>query len=364
MNILLDGKFYNGHGLAEGNRILLRILHKAGFRVRIAPRDREEKHTVLPPEEIAFISSFEHVELPSNDIYIYNWIGAGVKYNPEFRINIARTTFETDRIPASWVPELNAFDEVWVQSTFNLQTFLSSGVRVPLRLIPNFFDIGQFQPEGPTLDHSFSESFRFLSIFDLKKRKGYDVLLNAYLNEFSIDDDVALIMKVRDNNRNERIEQFIAGHPKPAEQQPRIYMIDHMMLLEDMLKLYRVCDAFVLPTRGEGWGRPFFEAMLMELPSIGTEWSGHTEFMNSGNSYFIRVKKLIQIENELPMFNGHYWAEPSMKDLQRKMRHVFENREEAREKGKRARRELLEKFHEQEVAQRVMREINKFKILV
>jgi glycosyltransferase involved in cell wall biosynthesis len=30
-----------------------------------------------------------------------------------------------------------------------------------------------------------------------------------------------------------------------------------------MPRLYASCDAFVLPTRGEGWGLPLLEAMTM-----------------------------------------------------------------------------------------------------
>ncbi|MFD0694225.1 glycosyltransferase family 4 protein [Paenibacillus sp. GCM10027628] len=360
MNILLDGKFYNGHGLAEGNRILLRILHHAGYRVRISARDKADKHKVLPASEVKFISSFENTQLTSNDIYFYNWVGSNVRYNPEFRINIARTTFETDRIPDFWVTELNKFNEVWVQSTFNQKTFTSSGVTVPLRLIPNFFDLSEFTPQGPKLMNSFSESFLFLSVFDLKKRKGYDVLLNAFLNEFSSDEPVALVIKIRNNSKTEVIEQLIEGHHKPKMERPRVYMIDQMLYMSDILSLYRMCDAFVLPTRGEGWGRPFFEAMLMEMPVIGTDWSGHTEFMNEQNSYLIRVKGLTPIENEASLFNGHYWAEPSRKDLQKKMRYIFEHQEEAKEVGKNARRDLLQKYNARVVARSVVQEIEKY----
>jgi glycosyltransferase involved in cell wall biosynthesis len=40
----------------------------------------------------------------------------------------------------------------------------------------------------------------------------------------------------------------------------------------DMPQLYKSADAFVLPSRGEGWGLPLMEAMAMELPTIGTNW--------------------------------------------------------------------------------------------
>ncbi|SDN59698.1 Glycosyl transferases group 1 [Paenibacillus sp. yr247] len=361
MNILLEGIFYNGHGFAEGNRILLRILDRAGYRVRILARDSHEKNLVLDPKEIAYISSFEKKKLTSNDIYICNFVGSSIKYNPDFRINIARTTFETDRIPSSWVPELNKFDEVWVQSSFNVRTFTRSGVSVPLRLIPNFFDLHAYDLNVKPLSLPVSRSFLFLAVFDLQHRKGYDILLQAFLNEFSHTDNTALVIKVRNSAGIHNLESIIDEHPKLKNERPIIYIIDQMLSTRELLGLYKTCHAFVLPTRGEGWGRPFFEAMLMEMPVIGTDWSGQTDFMNEGNSFLIKVERLIRIENnEFPLFNGHLWAQPSIHDLQKKMRVVFEHPDEAKEIGKKARIDLLVSYNMNEVAKRVMKEINKF----
>lgn len=41
-----------------------------------------------------------------------------------------------------------------------------------------------------------------------------------------------------------------------------------------MAELYEAAHAFVMTSRGEGWGRPHVEAMSMELPLISTFWSG------------------------------------------------------------------------------------------
>ncbi|WP_176706093.1 glycosyltransferase [Paenibacillus hemerocallicola] len=361
MNVLLEGIFYNGHGLAEGNRILLRMLHEAGFRVRIEARDADERHKLQDPEEERFISSFETTELVSNDIYLYNWVGSYVRRRPEFRVNIARTTFETDRIPDSWVPELNSFDEVWVQSSFNKTTFVSSGVNVPIRLIPNFFETDRYTPDGPVLPLPVRESFRFLSVFDLKRRKGYDVLLDAFLDEFSRQDDIALVIKIRDNNKEGLLVEQIEAHPKPKREKPPVYIIDQMLSPEELLQLYRACDAFVLPTRGEGWGRPFFEAMLMEMPVIGTNWSGQVDFMNSRNSHLIEVEQFVEItDNENRAFIGHVWAEPSRTDLCKKMRTVAKRQSEAKVRAVEARKGLLRKFGKQVTADKVIGELSKF----
>ncbi|MBP1966974.1 glycosyltransferase [Paenibacillus aceris] len=361
MNILLEGIFYNGHGFAEGNRILLRILYRAGYQVRILARDSHEKNLVLDPKEVAFISSFEKNKLRSNDIYLCNFVGSSIRYNPDFRINIARTTFETDRIPDDWVPELNKFNEVWVQSTFNVDTFAKSGVEVPLRLIPNFFDINAYDLCVKPLSLPVSKSFLFLAVFDLQQRKGYDILLEAFLNEFSQMDDVALVVKIRNSGGIHKLESIIDEHHKSKREMPTIYMIDQMLTTRELLGLYKSCHAFVLPTRGEGWGRPFFEAMLMEMPVIGTGWSGQTDFMNESNAFLVQVDRLIRIKNsDYPMFNGHLWAQPSIQDLQNKMRYVFEHAAESKQMGKKARSDLLRTYKPNEIAARVTKELNKF----
>ena len=58
------------------------------------------------------------------------------------------------------------------------------------------------------------------------------------------------------------------------------------------LPRYRGADAFVLASHGEGWGRPALEAMAMGLPSIVTNWSGPTEFINEKVALPLPVTKL------------------------------------------------------------------------
>lgn len=361
MNILLDGMFYNGHGFAEGNRVLLRILDRAGYRVRIVARDRAQKQLVLSADEIRYIASFEETPLTANEVYICNRVGSDVRIRPDFRVNIARTTFETDRIPDFWIPELNRFDELWLQCAFNLVSFRNSGVGVPLVRMPNFFDVGSYNPEGERLPLPAKEPYFFLSVFDMQLRKGYDILLQAFLNEFTPQDSVALMIKIRGDNDAGKLEAIIDGHPKAKQEKPPVYIIGQMLAVEELMALYRACDAFVLPTRGEGWGRPLFEAMLMELPTIGTNWSGQTEFMNDRNSFLVEVERLVRIENnELPIFNGHYWAEPSLGDLQRKMRYVAEHRSEAKAIGRIARKQLLEEYGMDRMTERVVKALDKY----
>jgi glycosyltransferase involved in cell wall biosynthesis len=53
---------------------------------------------------------------------------------------------------------------------------------------------------------------------------------------------------------------------------PRIYTSARHLSEEDFMRVYRAADALVIPTHGEGWGRPQLEAMAMGLPVITTNW--------------------------------------------------------------------------------------------
>ncbi|KAI6676650.1 hypothetical protein NL676_037446 [Syzygium grande] len=113
--------------------------------------------------------------------------------------------------------------------------------------------------------------------------------------------------------------------------------------------MYKAADAFVLPSRGEGWGRPLVEAMAMSLPVIATNWSGPTEYLTDDNSYPLPVERMSEVL-EGP-FKGHLWAEPSVDKLRMLMRHVESNPADAKAKGRQAREDMRGRFAPEIVAE-------------
>merc|ERR1712216_227516 len=178
-----------------------------------------------------------------------------------------------------------------------------------------------------------------------------DILLQAYFEEFSADDNVELIMKTskfHDNtNFEDKIGKIAAG---ATVRQPlaRYSVLSSDLTLRELPRLYRAVDAFVLPSRGEGWGRPHVEAMSMALPVIATNWSGSTEFLSESCALPLRIEGLSEVD-EGP--KGHRWAEPSVTHLRSLMRWVLDNPVEAKLIGQRARQEMLKRFSPQVVVQ-------------
>ena len=162
-------------------------------------------------------------------------------------------------------------------------------------------------------------SFVFLSVFKMEDRKNWQGLLQSFFQEFSLDpaaldhiEDPAERKLVASENARVclviRTYLYLDPEPRnkakvvrkildfattslgiPQEHIPCFDVLTNEFSMSDMPRLYAGAHAFVLPSHGEGWGLPFMEAMAMELPTIGTEWSGNVDFMNHKNSFLIKV---------------------------------------------------------------------------
>jgi glycosyltransferase involved in cell wall biosynthesis len=349
--VLFQGIVYGGTGYAEECWVIALALAEAGIPVQLAPVGRQEDHLRLLPalarqglEQLAR----QKVALPRSILYqhamAYLW-----NMDVYGRVRIGRTMFETDRIPDGWAERCNALDEVWVPSEFNRQTFATAGVNAgKLRVVHAGVDTELFRPEAQPLKIPHLRGFNFLSVFDLQPRKGSDLLLKAYLSEFQPDDDVALILKTSQHSDplTDPVAQLAYFIEKEAglslEQSPPIILLNGFLSQADMAGLYASADAFVLPSHGEGYGRPFLEALASELPVIATRWSGQLDFLRDENSYLIDIEGLVPAAVEEESFAGHLWAQPSIEHLRQLMRAAFAHPEEARERARQGRQDMIE----------------------
>jgi glycosyltransferase involved in cell wall biosynthesis len=264
------------------------------------------------------------------------------------------------------------------------------------------------------------EEFAFLSVFKWEYRKGWDVLLKAYARAFRATDPVRLYVLTSSyhgsSDFEEQIQRFYreqlgCAHwdtvsaavldrhgggdgvhssavddrlPRPshfcvdfADGAPTVLNatrhghamariafrhLPPLTLLprvpqRDLGAVYRSSDAFVLPSRGEGWGRPHVEAMSMALPVIATNWSGPTAFLSHTNGYPLRYTHLRPIPDG--PFRGHLMAEPDEAHLVSLLRRAFEARAEAAHLGMRAREDMIRKFHPRVLAAEVQRHLQR-----
>ncbi len=365
--------FFNPTGYASeainfviplSHQLNLSILHDTSITseqfVGELPRDERDR----------LLAMHDKVFLARGGIFITHNPAHGFKRVADALYHVGRTMFETDRLPADWVACCNAMDEVWVPSQFNVETFANSGVlRDKLVVIPGAVDENLFDPAKHTpLPLPNAAKFNFVSVFEWSGRKAWDVLLAAYLREFSAADDVCLHLRTYlfghpDADPRDTLEplirDFAASLGLGKKALPRIQLLTEQIPTRDLPRLYLAADCVVVPSRGEGWGRPMHEAMAMGRPVVATGWSANTEFMTGDNSYLLdyELVEVAGVEPYLKHYLGHRWAQPSEKHLRELMRRVKENPAEAAAKGAKAREHVTKHFSRAAVAEKVMQRL-------
>lgn len=174
---------------------------------------------------------------------------------------ILYTMMETsETLHEGYVGRINLYDEVWVPTEHGMNLFKKNGVHPPIKVMPLGVDTLRYHPSAKPMKFDFGlKKFVFLSVFKWGYRKGYDILLKAFLEEFSSDDDVSLLIVSRTdvNHKPEQIAQDFGnvrnGILKDDKDLPHIALYDKPVKERDMPKIYAASDAFVLISRGEGF---------------------------------------------------------------------------------------------------------------
>jgi glycosyltransferase involved in cell wall biosynthesis len=352
--VLFHAIVYGGSGYAEAGWVEVLGLARSGIPVQLLPLGDPEDYRGLltsPARRALDELKLRRVDRARSVIYqgamAYLW-----DPNLYGRWRVGHTMFETDSLPDGWADWANAMDEVWVPSEFNRETFARAGVAERrLRVVPLGVDTSLFRPGVEPYTWPEVRGFKFLSIFDLQERKGMDLLLKAYLAEFRADEDVCLILKITQHSDHTtdagaRVAHFVENEGgKRLEKTPPIVLVQDYIPRSELPRLYATADAFVLPSRGEGFGLPYIEALACGLPVIATRWSSHLDFLNDANSFLIDIEGLVPASPvDVEYFAGHRWAQPSVDHLRQLMRLVYQHREDARLRAARGREEIVARW--------------------
>jgi glycosyltransferase involved in cell wall biosynthesis len=248
--------------------------------------------------------------------------------------NVGYFAWETDRVPDEWVQQVNKLDLAFMPCDENIKAAKRSGVIIPIEKIVHTFDAAKYK-KLPPFDLPGSEhKFKFLAICQVTKKKGVDALIKAFCAEFRSREDVMLVLKVYfgSNDTDEHKEKMIGQVAKIREllrinDYAPIHIV-HSVLDEDAVgRLYCSSDAYVLPSRGEGWSIPHFDAMGYGLPPIALAWGGPSEFITPECGWLTSYTMGPCFDMPHPhsfMYTGRdNWAEPDLNALRSAMREAY-----------------------------------------
>ena len=268
------------------------------------------------------------------------------------KYHIGRVFWETDRLPRDFALGAQACDEIWTGSEFNAQAIRNAGVTKPIYIIPEAIktDIGELVPF--IAENKNKETYNFYSIFEWTERKNPEALLEAYWREFENVDNVSLTIKTYLDNfstsKKQEINERITGIKKRLnlKRYAPLYLYRNLMDRNQIYRFHKTYDCFVSAHRGEGWGIPQMEAMLVGNTMISTACGGIHEHMKPDEAY------LVSYELE-PLRNNNrntQWYTPDQKwakidgdSLRRAMRSAYNNRLSST-MGEKAKKAVEERF--------------------
>jgi len=238
--------------------------------------------------------------------------------------------FESSIMPPGWQMYHRGVDYILPSSQYSSDIFLQNGVPASkLVVVPHGVYREMFHPGIPPFKLHTQKRIKFLHNAIPHHRKLHERVIGAYLDAFTGDDDVCLVLKTKflqpskdkpfEVDVREILERKLKGCPNP----PEIEVITSFV--PDIGSLYTACDAVVSMSSCEGYCLPLLEALACGSVVIAPRHGGQLDFLDDRNALLVDTGEM-----KAPL-SMQYWThapeavvgDPSERHCAELMRRVY-----------------------------------------
>jgi len=260
-------------------------------------------------------------------------------------LHVGHTVWETDRLPTHWPALLEGPDLLVVPCRWNADTITTAGVQTPVAVVPHVAPSVR-HVEGPTWAGVDDRTFVFYSVGQWTERKAVDLTVRAYLEAFTREDPVLLVVKTswRDCTYSGPAPRGRAGPGTAAgalarllaewggQDAPTVRLVTRDLTDDEMAALHARGNCYVSLCRSEGWGLGAFDAAAYGNPVVMTGFGGQLDYLDPTASWLVE-HDLVPVD--APALRPSYtpdqrWAAPSVEHGSAQLREVFESGAAAR----------------------------------
>jgi glycosyltransferase involved in cell wall biosynthesis len=187
--------------------------------------------------------------------------------------SVAITMHELDHLPDSkhdWTEALNQLDLVITPTNWNLEVWERAGVTTPIQVVPLGVDSELYFPVT-------GRRCTFLCVHENlggeTSRENWKQTLRVYLETFTRDDDVRLVVKTW----KWKPEEFQAARAEvlgelglDEAEAAEIEVLDAVLSADEMRDLYQRAWLLIKNANREGWSMPCTEAIACGTPVAAT----------------------------------------------------------------------------------------------
>ncbi len=218
--------------------------------------------------------------------------------------------FELDRFIKAEVHHLRCMDRLLVCSHWAQGILVEHGIpEEQTRVVPLGVDAELFSPDRIAGRPAGVTDTIFCSVGKFEKRKGQDVLIEAFNLAFEPGDAVQLIVHGWNAMLDEAGNRAWVERFKQSKMGSAITVTTGPFATQaELAGLMAMADCGVFPARAEGWNLELLEMMALGKAVIATAYSGHTEFVHPENCRLIPVDDLEPAEDGMAFRGQGAWA--------------------------------------------------------
>ncbi|MEU6477908.1 glycosyltransferase family 4 protein [Streptomyces sp. NPDC047017] len=234
--------------------------------------------------------------------------------------HFVHTMWESSELPADWPRKLNRARAVIVPTRFVAGVCRSSGVTVPVEVIPEGVDPGLY----PWVERPVREGVTTLIVGTVLPRKHVSEGIAAWQLAFADDPDARLIIKSRFQT---------AQAYGLSVSDPRITLVDDQEMARGILHWYEQADV-LLALGSEGFGLPLVEGMATGLPVIALSSEGQGDICADADGLLLPVRPATwEVADEPGYGRCGVRGVPDVQEVARRLRWVAQHRQEATAMG-------------------------------
>lgn len=325
-NILYIGPYREFSGMGNAARQYIKALIKTGHNISIRPI-----YNLFKPYPITEIDN-DILELESNFSKTYHKViqhcyPHQLTFDRRFEKNIAIVHLESFGYKSLISEYTNIMDMIVVGSNFVYKSLVQSGSDPQkIRIIPEPIDLEVVNLYKQNNKQEDRKAFSFYTICDFVDRKNLDKIITAYGLAYDIDDNVELIIKLKnfsntDIHINETVDYTLGkiyttlrrNHIK----KPKIILGNTKH--DAIMYLHHNNDCFINASSGESFGYATLEAMAFNNNVIVNDKIGSSEILAEHCGLLTETKTIGCVDSDRIYYQyntiDNNWYEPQLESL-------------------------------------------------
>ncbi len=243
---------------------------------------------------------------------------------------------------------LSSVDQLFVCSEWAKKVLEDNDIKPPLgiKVIPLGVDTSIFHRSEEADQHRAywtQDKTVFLNVGKWEVRKGHNELLEAFNAAFTPGDKVELWMLNHNHFIGKENEVWKTKY-LASEMGASVRIIPRMNSQKELCDVFNSVDFGVFPAHAEGWNLEPLELMACGIPSIVTNYSGHTEYCNGDNSFLVEPNGMESAEDGRWFHGNGEWCTFELDALVDAMRAAHDYKQSGSKKLEAGMKATVEKY--------------------